>query len=163
VSVTVNVLPGLKCLNNETNPLTYCATVLITTVKSFTGKALWPPDPVRRGTPCRCLSIIMAVFLWGRLWGQSTFKIVIWYGSSYANRAPHNWNVFQALANLFCVQLQRLQLTYVDTGHGTKNKKKSVRSVKPWTNFSRQDETWAEFSALETCVPRTCCAVKQCG
>jgi hypothetical protein len=25
----------------------------------------------------------------------------------------------QALANLFCVQLQRLQSTYVDTGHNT--------------------------------------------
>ena len=37
---------------------------------------------------------------------------------------------FQALANLFCVQLQRLQLTYVDTGHGAKSKKKSVRFVK---------------------------------
>lgn len=34
--------------------------------------------------------------------------------------APH------ALANLFCVQLQRLQMTYVDTPHNAKNKK-SVR------------------------------------
>ncbi len=33
----------------------------------------------------------------------------------------------------------------------------------PWTNFSRQDKTWAEFSTLDmvVCVPCTCCTVKQ--
>ncbi len=27
-----------------------------------------------------------------------------------------------------------------------------VRSLEPWTNFSKQDKTWAEFSTLEMSI-----------
>jgi hypothetical protein len=38
----------------------------------------------------------------------------------------------------------------------------SVASGAPWTNFSLQDEPWAEFSTLEVaaaCIPCTYCPV----
>jgi hypothetical protein len=63
--------------------------------------------------------------------------------------------------------MANLQKVNLPKSHYAKKRKPAFWSfyVQAWTNFSKQDETWTEFSTLEVaaCVLCTCAAVKQNG